>query len=55
MKTFTICFEITGGISVEAEDEERALNYFYSESGQEAVGMCLHQNQVSVTEICEEE
>lgn len=55
MKTYTICFEITGGISVEAESEEEALDYFASESGQEAVGMCLHQNQVSVTEIYVEE
>ena len=55
MRTYTICFEITGGISVEAENEEDALNYFNSEDGQADVGMCLSQNQVSVTEIYVEE
>lgn len=54
-KTFVVCFEVTGGISVEAESADEALAYFYSEDGQEAVGMCLQQNGVSVTEIYEDE
>ena len=53
MKTCTICFMVTGGINVEAEDEEDALNYFASDAGQEAAGMCLAQNQVTVTEVFE--
>lgn len=55
MKQYTICFEITGGITIEAESEEDAMAYFYSEGGQEAVGMALSTNEVSVTEIYEEE
>lgn len=46
MQTYIICFQVTGGISVEAESEDAALEYFYSDAGQEAVGMCLSQNEV---------
>lgn len=55
MNTYTICFMVTGGISVEAESEEEAMEYFKSESGQEAVGMCLSGNDVTVTEIYEDD
>jgi len=55
MQTYTICFQVTGGISVEAESEDAALEYFWSDAGQEAVGMCLSQNEIDVTEILDEE
>lgn len=55
MKTYTIRFMVTGGISVEAESVDAALEYFESEGGQEAVGMCLSENEITVTEVYEEE
>lgn len=54
MKTFTVCFMVTGGITVEAETEEEAMAYLDSESGQEAVGAILSGNDVTVTEVHEE-
>lgn len=51
MKTYVICFKITGKISVKAENEEAALHYFNTEDGQAEAEMSINQNQVSVVEI----
>lgn len=53
MKEYLICFDVTGGLTVEAESYEEALEYVRSESGQEAIGIILAQNDVTVTEISE--
>ena len=55
MKTYTVCFMVTGGITVEADTEEEAIAYLDSEDGQEAVGMILSGNDVKVTEVFVEE
>lgn len=55
MKTFTVCFMVTGGLTVEAETEEEAIAYLDSEDGQEAIGMILSDNDVTVTEVFEAE
>jgi len=55
MKRFIVCFEVTGGIEVEAETADEARERFWSEDCQEAVGICLQQNDVTITEISEEE
>lgn len=55
MKTYTICFMVTGGIAVEAENEDEALAYFHSDAGQEAAWMCIDEHDATVTEIYEEE
>ena len=55
MKNYTVCFMVTGGITVEAETEEEAIAYLSSEDGQEAVGMCLALNEPTITEVYETE
>lgn len=55
MRTYTICFITSGGLTIEAETEEEALDYLESEEGQEAIGMCLSGNDITVTDIiCED-
>ena len=54
-KNYTVCFMVTGGITVEAESKEEAMAYLDTESGQEAVGMILSGNEVTITEVLEEE
>lgn len=54
MKEYTICFLVTGGITVEAESEEEALRKFDSEEVQEAVADILLWNSVDITDIYEE-
>ena len=51
MKTFTVCFMVTGGLTVEAETEEEAIAYLDSEDGQEAIGIILSGNDVTITEV----
>ena len=53
MKTYLVCFEVTGGLSVEAESEDEVMEYIRSASGQEEIGMNLSQNDVTITEISE--
>lgn len=55
MKSFTICFMVTGGISVKAKTMEEAVAYFESDAGQEEVGMALAASDVTVTEIIEDD
>ncbi len=54
MKTWTVCFMTTGGVSVEADTEEEVLNWFRSDAGQTAAWMCL-SDEITITEVlCEE-
>lgn len=55
MKTFTICFMVAGGLSVEAETVHDAIAYLSTEDGQEAVNMELQQNDLTITDIIEGE
>jgi len=57
MKTYLVCFEVTGGLSVEAESEDEVMEYIRSVSCQEEIGMILAQNDVTITEIsiCKED
>lgn len=55
MKRYTICFMSTGGITVDAENEEDALDRFENGEFDEDVYMSLAANDVSFTEIYEEE
>lgn len=56
MKRYTICFQVTGGITVaEASSEDEAMKYFYSKAGQDLARKILGMNEISVTEIYEEE
>lgn len=54
-KAFTICFMVTGGITVEAETEDEALEYFNSDEGQKEVYENLNENEIDITEVYEEE
>lgn len=55
MKRYTICFQVTGGITVEeADSEDEAMEYFYSNAGQDLARKMLSMNEISVTEIYEE-
>lgn len=54
-KAYTICFMVTGGITVEAESEDEAIEYFNSEAGQMEVLENLNENEVDITEVYEEE
>ena len=54
MKTYVVCFQCTGGIAVEAESEEQALEYFWSDACQQEVLMNLDENFLDVTEVFEE-
>lgn len=55
MKTFTVCFEVAGWLSIEAETANDAIAYLNTEDGQEAVNMLLQQNDLTITEIIEGE
>ena len=53
--TYTVCFMVTGGITVKADSEEEAMDYLDTEDGMEAVAMCLAQNDLTITEVYEED
>lgn len=55
MKVYTIGFEISGGITVEAETVEEALQFFRSDKGQELVGLEIPYCDPYVTYIEEED
>ena len=55
MKHYTICFMATGGIVIDAESEEEAINRFDSGEFDEEIGMILSQSEITFTEIYEEE
>lgn len=54
MKEYTICFLVTGDITVEAESEEEALRKFDSEEMQEEIDYILRMGEVDITDIIEE-
>lgn len=54
MKKYTICFMATGGITVEAEDEEDALNYFNSAEGYQEAIENICENGLTFDEIYQE-
>ena len=55
MKAFTICYMVTGGITVEAETEDEALSRFQSGEFDEDIARSLAENEISFTEMYEEE
>ena len=55
MKKYTICFMVTGGVSVEADSYGDALLWFDSEEGANAVIDNLLGNDIQIMEIIEEE
>ena len=52
---FVVCFEVTGGISIEAESESDAIQKFHSGEYDAAVGTELAQNSVNITDVFEAE
>ena len=55
MKLYTICYMVTGGITVEAETMDDALERFQDGEFDEEIGRSLAENEVSFTQIYEEE
>ena len=55
MKKFTICYMVTGGITVEAESEEEAMTRFNAGEFDEQIGQTLAENEVTFSEIYEDE
>lgn len=55
MKKWTVCFLVSGGVTIEAETEDEALSLFNSEQYDAIVQEELLENYVDVTEIFEEE
>ena len=55
MKTYTISFRVTGGIMVEAENEDEAINRFNCGEFDEAIGASLAANEVTLLDIDEED
>lgn len=53
--TYVVCFEVTGGISIEAESESDAIQKFRSGEYDVAVGTELAQNSVTITDVFEAE
>lgn len=54
-KAYTICYMVTGGITVEAESEDEALDRFDSGEFDEEIGRSLAENEISFTEIYPED
>ena len=54
MKEFTITFAATGGVTIEAENEDEAIARF-NEMSDSALFEELTQNGIEMTEIFEEE
>ena len=52
---YTICFMVTGGITVEAASEEEAIREFESGGYAESIGEALAMNEITMTEIFEED
>lgn len=59
MKKYVVCFMVTGGITVEAENEQEAMDYFDSYEGkivaQEEACNSIVYNCATITEIFEED
>ena len=55
MKEFTICFSVSGGITIKAETEAEARAFFDSERGQEMVWREIADGWADITAIFEEE
>ena len=55
MPLFTICYMVTGGVQVEAETEDEAMERFESGEFDEEVGESLVLSALDVTEIIKEE
>ena len=53
MKAFTICYMVTGGITVEAETADEAMAEFDNGEFDEEIGRSLAENEVTFTEIYE--
>lgn len=53
MARFTVCFAATGGIEIEAKDEDSARDKFWNECLEDAF-MELGENGISITEVFEE-
>lgn len=54
MAMYTICFMATGGITVEAESEEEAMNRFEADDIQADIGTILAENGVDITGVYED-
>lgn len=54
-KAYTICYMVTGGITIEAESESEALEKFNNGEFDEQIGQSLAENEVTMTELYEEE
>lgn len=54
-KAYTICYMVTGGVTIEAESEDEAINRFYSGEFDEEIGRSLAENEITVTETYEED
>lgn len=54
MAMYTIRFMATGGITVEAESKEEAMNRFEEDDIQADIGMILAENGVDITEVDED-
>ena len=54
-KNYTVCFMVTGGITVEAESEEEAIAIARSEESMEDISESLLANALTITEVYEED
>lgn len=54
-KAYTICYMVTGGITIEAESENEAMDRFNSGEFDEQIGQSLAENEITMTEVYEEE
>jgi len=55
MKVFTICYMVTGGITIEAQSEEEAMERFHSGEFDEEIGQSLANNELTLTEVYEDD
>lgn len=55
MKAFTICYMVTGGITVEADSADEAMERCHRGEFDEEIGKSLAENEITFTEIYEEE
>ncbi len=55
-KVYTICFMVTGGVTIEAESEDEALSLFDTSPAVIADAYAsLADNELTITDIIEEE
>lgn len=55
MKDYTICFRVTGGVTIRANSQAEAIKWFRSEEGQKLARKDIENDEFDITFIDEQE